>query len=241
MRRTALSTTASRALELGYKGDMGEFEVVVADTAELRNATFALRHEVYCREFGFEPVRADGLERDLFDDRAHHYLVAHVPTGAWAGCVRVVPGPDLPYEAMFGDVPVDLATVPHGEISRLTIARDFRRRPDHRPPAMLHAALVALAAVVANGMDDAVCVMEPRLAAQLTTFGIRLSRVSGLIDHRGDRALFHLDPVRTCREVRPDLRGVVAAIRSRIAVGHLTHEESMTTGAAGCATLPGPR
>lgn len=200
-----------------YHGRMGEFDVVVADTADLRAATFALRHEVYCREFGFEPVRADGLERDAYDDRAHHYLLRHVPTGAWAGCVRVVPGPDLPYEEVFGDVPVDLATVPHGEISRLTIARDFRRGSDHRPSAMLHAALVALAAVVATGLDDAVCVMEPRLAAQLNAFGIRLPRVSGLVRHRGDRALFHLDPVRTSREVRPDLQGVLAAIRSRLA------------------------
>jgi N-acyl amino acid synthase of PEP-CTERM/exosortase system len=135
---------------------MGEFDVVVADTPDLRDATFALRHEVYCREFGFEPVRADGLERDSYDDRAHHYLLAHVPTGALVGCVRVVPGPDLPYEVVFGDVPVDLATTPHSEISRLTVARDFRRRPDHRPPAMLHAALAAVAAVVESGLDDAV-------------------------------------------------------------------------------------
>lgn len=196
---------------------MGEFEVVVANTPELRDETFALRHDVYCREFGFEPVRADGLERDGHDDRAHHYLLAHVPTSTWAGCVRVVPAPGLPYEAVFGDVPVDLATVPHGEISRLTVAREFRRRPDHRPPAMLHAALVALAAVAENGLADAVCVMEPRLAAQLCTFGIRLSRISGLVRHRGDRALFHLEPVRTCREVRPDLQGLLAEIRSRIA------------------------
>ena len=59
--------------------------MVVANTQDLREAAFALRHEVYCREFGFEPVRADGLERDVHDDRAHHYLISHVPTGAWAG------------------------------------------------------------------------------------------------------------------------------------------------------------
>jgi N-acyl-L-homoserine lactone synthetase len=200
-----------------YHGRMGEFDVVVADTPDLRDVTFALRHEVYCREFGFEPVRADGLERDIYDDRARHYLLAHVPTGAWAGCVRVVPGPGLPYEAVFRGVPVDLASVPHGEISRLTVARDFRRRPDHHPSAMVHAALVALAAVVETGLGDAVCVMEPWLAAQLDEVGIRLTRISGLVRHRGDRALFRLDPIRTCGEVSSDLREVLAAIRSRIA------------------------
>lgn len=197
---------------------MGEFDVVVADTPALRDATFVLRHEVYCRELGFEPVHADGRERDSHDDRAHHYLLAHVPTGTWAGCVRVVPGPGLPYEALLGDDPVDLATVPSGEISRLTVVRGFRRRPDHHPPAVLHTALVALASVVERGLDDVVCLMEPRLATHLGTIGVRLSRISGLVRHRGDRALFHLDPVRTCREIRPDLREVLASIRSQLTV-----------------------
>ncbi len=217
MRRTALSITPSRAGRLGYNCGMGEFDVVMADTPALRSATFALRHEVYCREFGFEPVRADGVERDGYDERAHHYLLAHVPTGTWAGCVRVVPGPDLPYESVFRDVPVDLATLPHGEISRLTVAGAFRHRLDQRPPAMLHLALVALAAVAELAMPDAVCAMEPRLAARLGTFGIGLTRVSDPVQYRGDRALFHLDPVRTCRTVRPDLRDVLTAIRSRLA------------------------
>ena len=205
---------------------MGEFDVVVADTAALRHAAFALRHEVYCREFGFEPVHVDGLERDSYDERAHHYLLVHVPTGAVAGCVRVVPGPGLPYEAVLGDVPVDLATVPHGEISRLTIARDFRRRPEHRPPAVLHVALTALAAVVETGLDDAVCVMEPRLAARLDAVGIPLTRISGLVRHRGERALFHLDPVRACHEVHADLREVLTTIRTRLAAtGNQTRPE----------------
>jgi hypothetical protein len=67
--------------------------------------------------------------------------------------------------------------------------------------------------------------MEPRLAAQLNAFGIRLSRVSGLVRHRGDRALFLLDPA--CHEVRPDLRGLSASIRSRI--GRFTREELTTS------------
>jgi N-acyl-L-homoserine lactone synthetase len=209
----ALSITPPGVALLGYKGGMGEFDVVVADTAGLRNATFALRHDVYSREFGFEPVRADGLEWDSYDGRAHHYLLAHVPTGAIAGCVRVVPGPGLPYESLFAGVATELAIAPRCEISRLTVAREFRRRAGHWPSAMLHAALVALAAVVENGLGDAVCVMEPRLAAQLNTCGIRLSRVSGLVEHRGERALFHLDAVRACREVRPDLAELLAAIR----------------------------
>ena len=93
-----------------------EFQVVVADTAELRNAAFALRHEVYCRELGFEPIRAGGLERDIYDDRARHYLLAHQPSGAWAGCLRVVFADDDVQEI---GLPFEMARVPLLDEARL--------------------------------------------------------------------------------------------------------------------------
>jgi N-acyl amino acid synthase of PEP-CTERM/exosortase system len=210
-----------------------EFRVVIADTPSLRDAAFALRHEVYCREFGFEPVRADGLERDAYDARARHYLLAHRQSGAWAACVRIVFADDcgqrigLPFEdagvSLLDDVPVDLAAVPRasiGEISRLTIAAEFRRRApagDARPPALLHTALIAAAATAESGLGSAVCMMKPGLEVQLQTYGIRFTRLSGIVQHRGERALFHMVPQTTCLEIRPDLQATLSAIRSRIA------------------------
>lgn len=196
---------------------MGEFDVVVADTPALRDATFALRHEVYCREFGYEPVRAEGLERDVYDDRAHHYLLAHVPTGSWAGCVRVVPGADLPYETVFAGIPVELPAVPRGEVSRLTIAREFRGGARHHPSAMLTTAVIAVAAVLEAGIADAVCVMEPWLAARVSAVGICLSTASPRVQYRGLRALFHVDSARSLRDLVPELRDTLTAIRSTIA------------------------
>src|SRR6058998_1467907 len=118
-----------------------EFEVVVANTPALRDAAFVLRHEVYCREFAFEPVTDDGRERDAHDGRALHYLLAHVPTGTWAGCVRVVlpgcagGGLGLPFETagvpLLDVVLAHLGATPDaaiGEISRLTVAAPFRGR-----------------------------------------------------------------------------------------------------------------
>lgn len=196
---------------------MGEFDVVVADTPALRDVTFAVRHEVYCREFGYEPVRADGLERDAYDDRAHHYLLAHVPSGSWAGCVRVVPGPDLPYETVFAGVPVELPAVPRGEVSRLTIAREFRGGAGQHPSAMLTTAVIAVAAVLEAGIADAVCVMEPWLAARVNAVGICLSTASPRVQYRGLRALFHFDSARSLRDLVPELRDTLTAIRSTIA------------------------
>ncbi|MEO6082090.1 MAG: PEP-CTERM/exosortase system-associated acyltransferase [Umezawaea sp.] len=219
------TTPASRDLARAFDG---EFEVVVADTPELRDASFALRHEVYCREFGFEAVRADGLERDAYDERARHYLLGHKPTGAWAGSVRVVFAEDtdgeigLPFEAagvrLHNPAPIDLTTLPRasiGEISRLAVAAPFRRGR-HEPSALLGTALIAVAATAHSGLGSAVCMMKPQLEQQLNTYGIRFTRLSGIVHHRGDRALFHVVPHITCRDVRPEFQGILTAIRSRL-------------------------
>jgi N-acyl-L-homoserine lactone synthetase len=205
-----------------------EFRVVVADTPELRDASFALRHEVYCRELGFEPVRADGLERDAYDERARHYLLGHEPTGEWAGSVRIVFADDaageigLPFEAagvrLLDPAPIDLTALPRasiGEISRFTIAAPFRR-DRQEPSALLGTALIAAAATAHSGLGSAVCMMKPGLEQRLTTYGIRFTRLSEIVHHRGDRALFHMIPRTTCRNIHPELQGILTAIRSHL-------------------------
>jgi len=206
-----------------------EFEIVVANTAELRDAAFALRHDVYCRELGYEPVTVDGRERDAYDERALHYLLAHAPTGTWAGCVRVVfaartgTSLGLPFET--AGVPLLDAVRTHvretpgaviGEISRLTVAAAFRRRDGRWPTAMLCLTLAAVAAAANHELDYAVCVTTPRIADEVRTYGIRLVQLSAPFDYHGPRALFCVSPAPACRDVRPDLRGVLAAIQSCI-------------------------
>jgi N-acyl-L-homoserine lactone synthetase len=196
-----------------------EFEVVVADTTELREAAFALRHDVYCRELGYEPVRADGLERDSYDDRAHHYLLAHVPTGTWAACVRIVfPGEspdslDLPFELAV-PAPPKLTAMPRtgvGEISRFTVAADHRHGP-----ALVAAAFAGLVATDRAGLDSAVCLMSLGLQKRMRPLGIRFTQLTAVVDHHGRRALFDMCPQRTLSEIRPEYQGVLSSVRSRI-------------------------
>lgn len=206
-----------------------QFEVIVADTEALRDATFALRHEVYCKELGYEPVRADGLERDAYDEHARHYLVAHVPSGAWAGCVRIVFAGHsadrigLPFEEARLSLP-DQVTVPRaalGEISRLTVAPKFRQGDQPRlKSAALYTALTAVAATAENGLSSAVCMMKPRLRDQLGSYGIRFTQLSEIVDYHGRRALFHMSPRVTCLEIRPELQAVLTAIRSAVQSRH---------------------
>lgn len=116
------------------------FEVVLADTPELREQAHRLRYQVYCVENPFEdPAQnPDGLESDAYDTHALHSLLIHRRTQAVAGTVRVVlPLPDrltdsFPMQRV-SDSPLlrDSSTLPlakTGEASRLAVSKDFRRR-----------------------------------------------------------------------------------------------------------------
>ncbi|MDP7142136.1 MAG: PEP-CTERM/exosortase system-associated acyltransferase [Alphaproteobacteria bacterium] len=115
------------------------FSLVKADTDELREQAFRLRHEVFCSdEFqGLHCGMADDLEKDAYDDRAAHYLLRHNDTGDIAGVVRTI----------HADMDSDIFSFPlqevcdhpfiHDqntekkitEISRLCMAKTFRQRP----------------------------------------------------------------------------------------------------------------
>lgn len=117
------------------------FEVVPATTPALLEAAYRIRHDVYCRELGFEPVRESGLETDAFDAHALHCLLRHVGNDEFVGCVRLVQVPPgggdfrLPMErvcaatldrAVFAPLRADAAHV--AEVSRLAVLSKYRRR-----------------------------------------------------------------------------------------------------------------
>jgi N-acyl amino acid synthase of PEP-CTERM/exosortase system len=116
------------------------FEILPATDTRLRDEAFRLRHGVYCEDLGFEPERADGLERDEYDAHAIHLLIRHVPSDAFVGCVRLIclsPGREmqrLPFECLCsglapGAVPDTRERRARvAEVSRLAVVRAFRRR-----------------------------------------------------------------------------------------------------------------
>ena len=124
------------------------FELVHADTDELREQVFQLRYQVYVLETGFETeadckrsTGADGqvifLEEDAYDLRSDHYLLRHLRTGLFAATTRLVlPNRDkleAPYpieEHCALDQPArDHAIRAHlGEISRFAVSKVFKRR-----------------------------------------------------------------------------------------------------------------
>lgn len=122
----------------GYKQ---YFEIAPALDPARINDVFFIRHDVYARELGFEPVREDQHETDKYDYRSQHCLVRSVDGSRLAGCARLVlndpanPDAPLPFEVTCRDTLdrsiIDPAKQPRAsiaEVSRLAVMSEFRRR-----------------------------------------------------------------------------------------------------------------
>ncbi len=126
------------------------FEVVAAFDTPLRNDFFGIRHEVYCEELGFEPVRPDRLETDDNDRHSLHCLMrSSTEPRTLVGCNRLVlarpedPAHPLPFEhtcrATLDRSIIDPAKEPRGtiaEVSRLAVRAHYRRRKGETKTAL---------------------------------------------------------------------------------------------------------
>jgi N-acyl amino acid synthase of PEP-CTERM/exosortase system len=133
-----LSNLTELTMSQGYRRF---FKVVPAVSDELRAENYRIRHEVYCRELGFEALRPDCLEADEFDRQSVHCLVQSVASGAYVGCARLVlADPDSPLTPLPFEVtceatldrsivdPMRLDRSRIAEISRLAVVGSYRRR-----------------------------------------------------------------------------------------------------------------
>ena len=116
------------------------FNVLRADTDELKEKAFQLRYQIYCTENLFiEPAEHPGeIERDAYDPRAAHHLLIHRATGDVVGTIRVLlPHDTQPLRSFELQKVCDhpLLQLENRinelcEISRFCMASRFRRRPN---------------------------------------------------------------------------------------------------------------
>jgi N-acyl amino acid synthase of PEP-CTERM/exosortase system len=117
------------------------FELTVALTESDIDQVHRIRHDVYCRDLAWEPVRPDGRESDAYDRHAYHCLLRRRGTGEPVGCTRlIVARPDdpdypLPFENSCSGAldrsiadPAQMARETLGEVSRLAVQSTFRQR-----------------------------------------------------------------------------------------------------------------
>ncbi len=143
--------TGGGAVETPEEGLRSRFSLIPADSENVQNEVFRLRHQIFCEEFRLFEPRPDGMERDDFDRHSLFLLLRSARTAEAVGCVRVVltdplsPYSLLPFEKACGSmlerIILDPARLPRnsiGEVSRLGVAAKFRRRKgEQKSPAPL--------------------------------------------------------------------------------------------------------
>jgi len=197
------------------------FKVVVANTSKLREEVYRIRHKVYCQELNYEAEENcwNGMEQDMYDGRSLHCLLQHRSSKIYAGCVRLILADPYASEATFpfekfyrrSLKPNSLSPYRFGEISRLAITAEFRKRnvdqvesdlsskesftEDERryfPLIALGLYLAATSLGQEAGLDSAFTLMEPRLARHLRRFGINCAQIGELVEFHGQRGLFQI-------------------------------------------------
>lgn len=112
---------------------------MVANEEASRNASFNIRHQVYCEELNFEQPTPEKMESDDFDNYSIHCLIKHIPSSRYSGTLRIVSpqraGEIIPIQKYClnsispGKInPNDFAPHEICELSRLAVPNEFRRR-----------------------------------------------------------------------------------------------------------------
>ena len=108
----------------------------------LMEEIFRLRYKVYIDEWGFEKPEdhPDGLEHDSFDDNSVHFAAIDRKQGKLIGTVRIIlESPrgfpiqhhctiDQELQRRVAAKTPDVSRSRYGEISRLAVSKDYRRR-----------------------------------------------------------------------------------------------------------------
>jgi N-acyl amino acid synthase of PEP-CTERM/exosortase system len=213
------------------------------------NDAFYIRHDVYARELGFEPTRADQRETDKYDERSIHCVLrTSAMPSKLVGCARVVfaakddPAALLPFEvtcrAVLHRHVVDPESLPRdkiGEVSRLAVLSEFRRRKgesgvaakidggdfgnDQQPrfpfiPVSLYMGAVMLAE--RQGIEYLFTLTEPRLAEHFAKLGVHITQIGDPIEHRGQRVPSMLTVHGMYENLRPLIKPLWHAIREQM-------------------------
>ncbi|MDD1610781.1 MAG: PEP-CTERM/exosortase system-associated acyltransferase [Methylococcaceae bacterium] len=118
------------------------FEMIPANTDELKQEVYKLRYQVYCVENKFLEPDANGVEHDEYDHHSSHYLIRHRETNCYMATTRLVLPDKQNLQKLF---PIEvysqidnmalLKTMRRAniaELSRFCVSKQFRRRANEQ-------------------------------------------------------------------------------------------------------------
>jgi N-acyl amino acid synthase of PEP-CTERM/exosortase system len=203
------------------------FNAHLANSPVQKQGVYQLRHKVYCEEMGFEPVRANGLEQDGFDERSLHAGINHVSSNKLAGTVRIITSEytdePLPIEQYFSSQITNSVLAPQNfsrqhicEISRLAVPGEIRYRANAAQSGQslvenecckmvaISLYLIATSMCLRSRRVHAYVMIEPALARILRRIGIHFVQIGNPIDFNGIRAPYYLDMRTTAATLKPE-------------------------------------
>jgi len=222
---------------------------IVADSNDLKTQGYNIRHGVYCEELKFEPENNEKLEKDNFDDHSIHCLIEHKPTARYSGTVRIVrpetTGQLIPIQKFClnsispGKInPNDFNPYEIGEISRLAVPEEFRRRKSDQyrgastgvinqhnysetelrcfPFIAIGLYLSAASVVIEKDIKHTFVMMEPRLARSMRFVGIQFEQIGPVIDYHGKRAPYYINPNLLMQNLTPGFKIMLKDIRKTL-------------------------
>ena len=237
-----------------FGGDFFDrFSLELATSEELRTESYRLRHRIYVEELKYERAEdfPHGVEFDAYDRRSLAVLLRHRASRRFIGCVRLIVADPrdssrpFPFEttavdglakrsATFRETPRERI----GEVSRLAVVREFRRRKVDSDPALYSLqelagdpcdprrqnnippalGLIFSAAWlgIEIGLDAVFVIMELRLARLLRSLGLVFTQVAEPIEYRGLRAPFEIRREALLGDLAPPLRGVLELVRGHM-------------------------
>lgn len=224
-----------------------KFDVRLASSDADRHEIYRLRHDVFLQELGYElsGVPEEGEERDDYDNDAIYIVVVCRLTQQIVGSARIVvpwkylagKRSCLPVENYCGHVlassHINLAEVPREqlcEISRIVVARHYRKRKDLAGNELQEAAglnavnrLISVALFVSSaalletmGRPHVMGFIEKKFARLLRGTGMKIERVSPFHDICGLRAAYYGNTHDSLRHVSPLFSQMYALIKERL-------------------------
>jgi N-acyl amino acid synthase of PEP-CTERM/exosortase system len=167
---------------------------------------YRLRHKVYCKKLGYEPVYHSGIEKDDFDIRSHYVAITHQALGTVIGCTRVVNCFDendlLPIEEIAENQLLDSDYHPEKfgrenicEFSRFAVDQEFKQglndvSPQEQsvyPYIALHLCYTTLKLAVELKRPHVYLLSESKLIRSLRLLGINIIPIGNYVAHNGLR------------------------------------------------------
>jgi N-acyl amino acid synthase of PEP-CTERM/exosortase system len=179
------------------------FTIQEAITPEDINSALSLRYRVFCEERGFETKNDLGVEEDLYDDAASHFIIRHNWTNTIvAACRTIIATYDddfkFPFEQFASDyvLPTSTPKINMMELSRLSVSKEIlaELKPSFNEDE-LNMSKLLLPALFSAGIGDAASMgienfvgcMEPKAVRFMQMIGFVPQIIGDKFEHKGMR------------------------------------------------------